>query len=677
MPSLSIEMGAGGDTPVSLGGGSTDLDVLTGLSPEQREKLTGNLAKVQEDEIKARAPVLDEMNRKMTGYQHLSEDAFNATSASMAAIPPKWDANAESEKYATNPIMAFGSAASLFGILAASFTHAPMMNALNASASAMNAYAKGDQEAYNRAHEAWKENTDLAIKRHNMMRESYQDAMEMLKTEPAIARAKLEAIATQYGDKTTLAMLQNGFDPRIDEIMSKRALAAEQVSRAKLGMLRIDAVKRVQDARNTGNEEEIRKAEQNLRDVQEALSPSVGRGGTALQQMKAAALREFQEAQDAGDQPRMDRAQAVLDKIGEMEHPSAYRPKPGTEGAFMGDPKNRQAYAEKYPGLSVPELNLKMTEDWTAAHQKKPMLRAGSQDQFMEVRKRELLEINAMQRQAADDARARGEDVPDVPQMTESEAHLQALKAWQTAKAVKAVDSNPAAERSYADMVYKGQLPNPSSFYLRTHPLFADAMKGLETENNKPYDPTLYARNMAAARVEAAAAPRSYSEALKNVQANKAATKAFGDFVALHGEALVKAAEKVGLDGTTAIEKYILQGEQALGDPDVSRYFFMLQTFQTDTARLITSPRLTGQLTDTARREIQDTMPTAPNVQTLRELLETVQQDVKRRDATLTTEANRLLGLLHQQPESEPQKTEDPNAGWSTLPDGRRIREIK
>src|SRR5215469_3476451 len=242
-------------------GTSTNLDVLTGLSPEQREKLTGDLAKVQEDEIKARAPVLDEMNRKMTGYQHLSEDAFNATSASMAAIPPKWDANAESEKYATNPIMAFGSAASLFGILAASFTHAPMMNALNASASAMNAYAKGDQEAYNRAHEAWKENTDLAIKRHNMMRESYQDAMEMLKTEPAIARAKLEAIATQYGDKTTLAMLQNGFDPRIDEIMSKRALAAEQVSRAKLGMLRIDAVKRVQDARNTGNEEEIRKAE--------------------------------------------------------------------------------------------------------------------------------------------------------------------------------------------------------------------------------------------------------------------------------------------------------------------------------------------------------------------------------------------------------------------------------
>jgi hypothetical protein len=675
----------GADTPApppppspTLGGGDTYLDRLVGLgiSPEQEKALTKGLAKDKEEEIEARKGITDEMNRGISEWEHVGEHAYKATQASMAAIPPKWDANAESAKYATNPIMAFGSAASVFGILAASFTHAPMMNALNASAAAMNAYAKGDQEAYNRAHDAWKENTDLAIKRHDMMEEAYKDAMQMMKTKPEIARVRLEALATQYQDKATLTMLQNGLDPQLDELRSKRALVAQQVSQAALGMMKIDAVKQLDDAYRSGDQEKVKAAEQHKKDVQELFSPSLGRTGSPVEQMKAAALQAWKDADLAGDEGGKAQAEAVLNKIGESQHPGAYRAKPGSEGAYISNPERRKEYAAKYPDASARELDRIITRDYIADRQKKPMLKAGSQEEFMEVRKRELLENNALQRREAEEARTRGEDVANIPRMTEGDAHLLAFQQWQTAKKINPAPSNPAAERSEAQYVFNGQLPPPSWFYLRTHPDFSKTMEAIEKENGRPFDPTLYARNMAAARVEAAAGPRADSEALKNIVATQAATKAFGDFVALHGDQLVQLAEKVGLDRTTAIEKYILQGRQALGDEDVSAFKFMLETFVTDTARIIQNPRLTGQLTDTAKREIKEAMPAAPNVQTLREILERVRKDVVLRDKTLNDEANVLRKNLHLEPREGPQPQPGTMPGANAIDDELRRRGV-
>jgi hypothetical protein len=144
----------------------------------------------------------------------------------------KWDAGAESKKYQTDPIQAFGSLGSVFGMLASAFTRAPMENALNASAAAMNAVRAGDEEAYNRAHDAWKENTDLTFKRHQLEHERLGDALRLMDTDMAAGAAKARMVAAQFGMNKEMVLLNAGMMPELYEAMEKRADAINKTGQA-------------------------------------------------------------------------------------------------------------------------------------------------------------------------------------------------------------------------------------------------------------------------------------------------------------------------------------------------------------------------------------------------------------------------------------------------------------
>jgi hypothetical protein len=144
----------------------------------------------------------------------------------------KWDAGAESKKYQTDPIQAFGSLGSVFGMLASAFTRAPMENALNASAAAMNAVRAGDEEAYNRAHDAWKENTDLTFKRHQLEHERLGDALRLMDTDMAAGAAKARMVAAQFGMSKEMVLIEHGMFPELYEAMEKRADAINKTGQA-------------------------------------------------------------------------------------------------------------------------------------------------------------------------------------------------------------------------------------------------------------------------------------------------------------------------------------------------------------------------------------------------------------------------------------------------------------
>lgn len=141
----------------------------------------------------------------------------------------KWDADAERQKYSTNPLESFGSLASVFGIMASAFTKAPMENALNASAAAMNATRAKDDQAYQRAFEAFKTNMDLAIKRHQMMHEDYQDAVSLMSTDMQIGEAKLKQLAARYGDKQALLMLDHGMSTELYQMLDARSKSMQSM----------------------------------------------------------------------------------------------------------------------------------------------------------------------------------------------------------------------------------------------------------------------------------------------------------------------------------------------------------------------------------------------------------------------------------------------------------------
>jgi hypothetical protein len=103
----------------------------------------------------------------------------------------------------------------IFALAASAFTKKPMISALNGAAEAMNAIKAGDEERYKSAYTAWKDNTELAIKRFDMEHKLVEDADKLATTDMAEWRTKRAEIAARFDDQKSLAMLEAGLDPDV------------------------------------------------------------------------------------------------------------------------------------------------------------------------------------------------------------------------------------------------------------------------------------------------------------------------------------------------------------------------------------------------------------------------------------------------------------------------------
>ena len=156
------------------------------------------------------------------------ERAYAAEGIGHDELKP-WDADKEHKKWETNPIEGFGSMGGLFAMVASAFTKAPMENAINGMAGAINSIKEGNEAAYTRAHESWKENTKLALDRWKTQHELYQDALGLLDHNAAVANAKLHNAAVRFGDSQTLMLAEHGMVKELFELQEARAKAAEQM----------------------------------------------------------------------------------------------------------------------------------------------------------------------------------------------------------------------------------------------------------------------------------------------------------------------------------------------------------------------------------------------------------------------------------------------------------------
>lgn len=165
------------------------------------------------DAIRARMDTRTEEDRaRMTR-------AYDAMGVEAEKLQP-WDADKAREKFRTDPLESFGSLGSVFAMLASAFTHAPMTNALNASAAAMHAIKDGNDEQFKRAFEAFKENNDLVVKRHAMMNQQYHNAATLMDKDMAAGRDALAQNAARFGDQRLLTLLNAGFDKEALEYVS-------------------------------------------------------------------------------------------------------------------------------------------------------------------------------------------------------------------------------------------------------------------------------------------------------------------------------------------------------------------------------------------------------------------------------------------------------------------------
>lgn len=184
---------------------------------------TPALAKLQREKIDATEQLYGDVTQTLDADAAIARKAFEQSGAALddPALKP-WDEAEQQKKFETDPIQAFGSIGSIFGILASSFTNAPLTNSLNASAAAINAIKAGDRRAYEDSRKAWENNYKLAISRQKMQHAHYQDAISLMNTDMAAGEAKLRVQAARFGDKQTLALLDAGLSKDAIDLQAAR-----------------------------------------------------------------------------------------------------------------------------------------------------------------------------------------------------------------------------------------------------------------------------------------------------------------------------------------------------------------------------------------------------------------------------------------------------------------------
>jgi hypothetical protein len=209
---------------------ASPLDAMVG----EMKAMTPKLAKMQEKRVAQDERAVGAAQARENEDRQRMTKAFDATAYSRDAIPPPWNAPKEAADRTTDLWSAFGSPAMVFATLASAFTHQPMVNSLNAGAGVLNAFHAGDQRAYERDFAAWKANTDLAVKRHGMEREAFDDAMKIMDHDQRAGREALMRNAQVFNDKRALFMLQHGWDKELYEMMAERARTGMEMQKQQM-----------------------------------------------------------------------------------------------------------------------------------------------------------------------------------------------------------------------------------------------------------------------------------------------------------------------------------------------------------------------------------------------------------------------------------------------------------
>ena len=110
--------------------------------------------------------------------------------------------------------------------------------------------------------------------------------------------------------------------------------------------------------------------------------------------------------------------------------------------------------------------------------------------------------------------------------------------------------------------------------------------------------------------------------------------------------------------------------QNVAGDPDVAEYLAQIRIVQTEAARVLNNPRLVGQLTDSARHEMEGVVNGSMNLSQTKSVLGRLKQDGQNRVNAMQEQSEKLREALgaKSSPASSPASKSPPAAG--TIKDG-------
>lgn len=113
------------------------------------------------------------------------------------------------------------------------------------------------------------------------------------------------------------------------------------------------------------------------------------------------------------------------------------------------------------------------------------------------------------------------------------------------------------------------------------------------------------------------------------------AITAFEKTAVRNGEILKDLAVKADTTGVPVVERWIRAGRTATGDTDVSKFNAQMNLYRAEAARILTQPNLSGVLTDTARKEMEEVMRNSASAKQIIEVVDLLKRDFNNRRETL------------------------------------------
>jgi hypothetical protein len=173
------------------------------------------------EKAKAQGPIYDQMMADVAA----DKAQFNKAAKDykpVEAIPPPTPPE-------TDPLKSFGSAASIFAVIAAAFSKRPGLNAMVGLTGAINGTREADQAKFDRSLKLWKDQTTIAIQNHRLQSEDMAQALEKMKTDITVGTAMAKAVAARSDDQIATDMLAKGQYEDLAKLQDSRNAAVTKM----------------------------------------------------------------------------------------------------------------------------------------------------------------------------------------------------------------------------------------------------------------------------------------------------------------------------------------------------------------------------------------------------------------------------------------------------------------
>jgi hypothetical protein len=237
VPPLAVVGATGKSDSPATGAPGKSLDDLTGGSDAQYDAITKADLALTKQKIGAEGGMAAIQKRQDDAYAQRQERMLAQEGATMDDLKP-WNAEKEMGKRETNLWEQFGSPGFVISMLASAFTAMPMNSALNAGAAAMNAINQGKMEDYHKAFDAWKENSNLTLKRLDIEEHEFNQIGDLRSKNMESWRAQATALAARFNDQRLALLLQGGLDQQVLDAIDAKAKSKVELA---------DATQRLQD----------------------------------------------------------------------------------------------------------------------------------------------------------------------------------------------------------------------------------------------------------------------------------------------------------------------------------------------------------------------------------------------------------------------------------------------